>query len=79
MKNRRLWRNVERRLEPVAEDGVVIGYKWKESDPSLTSQLAERHNLLAPERVESYLEACRRAPLASEGTKRKWRRRLGLC
>lgn len=52
--------------------------KRKEYDPPLTEQLRERQNLLDSVRIESYLEACKRAPDAAEGTKRKWKRALGL-
>ena len=79
MKNERLWKNLGRKLEPVEENGEVIGAQWKKRDPSLGDQLAERHNMVDSERVEAYLEASRKAPNASEGTKRKWRRRLGLA
>ncbi len=78
MKNRRLWKNLERKLEPVEENGEVVGLRWKSRDPSLADQLAERRDLVDAERSEAYLEACRKAPHASEGTKRKWRRRLGF-
>ena len=78
MKNSRLWKNLAKKLEPVEEDGEVVGLRWKPQDPSLTSQLSERHNLVDSEKIESYLEACRRAPHASEGTKRKWRKALGM-
>lgn len=47
-------------------------------DPSLRDQMWERQNLLDSVRIESYLEACRKAPYASEGTKRKWKKALGL-
>jgi len=77
-KNAAIWRSVVRKLEPIEEGGVVVGLKSKTSDPSLLSQLAERTNLIDSEKAESYLEACRRAPNASTGTKRKWRRALGL-
>jgi hypothetical protein len=77
-KSHAIWRSVVRKLEPVEEDGEVVGLRWKTPDPSLTSQLAERHNLVDAERTEAYLEACRKAPGASPGTKRKWRKRLGF-
>lgn len=48
------------------------------SDPSLRDQLRSRRDLLDRIKIESYLEACRRAPGASEGTKKKWKRALGL-
>jgi hypothetical protein len=78
MKNERLWKNLAKKLEPVEENGEVVGLRWKSRDPSLGDQLAERRDLVDAERSEAYLEACRKAPHASEGTKRKWRRRLGF-
>ena len=71
--NLRIWKNILKKAVPV-EEGLAI----KPRDPSLRSQLRDRQNLLDSVRIESYLEACRKAPNASEGTKRKWKRALGL-
>lgn len=79
MKNNALWRSVARKLEPVEEDGEVTGWKFPTRDPSLGDQLAERKGMVDSTTIESYLEACKKAPHASEGTKRKWKRRLGLA
>lgn len=52
----------------------AVGFAPRRStDPSLRSQLAQRSNLVDSERVKAYLEACAKAPDASEGTKRKWK------
>jgi hypothetical protein len=64
MRSRRLWIELIKRQRP--------------RDPSLKDQLSERSNLVDSARAQSYLEACQRAPNASEGTKRKWKRALGL-
>lgn len=77
MKNERLWKNVARKLEPVKEQDEVVGYTWKKRDPSLRDQLAERKEVDS-EAYASYLNACTKAPHASEGTKKKWKRALGL-
>ena len=42
-------------------------------DPSLRDQLYHANNATA-----AYLDACRKAPDASSGTKAKWRRAVGL-
>ena len=50
-------------------------------DPSLRSQLGlikQMDPLNHPLQLQSYLEACSKAPDASEGTRRKWRKTLGL-
>jgi hypothetical protein len=50
-------------------------------DPSLASQLhliRQTDPLNHSLQLDSYLEACKKAPDASEGTKRKWRKSLGL-
>lgn len=47
-------------------------------DPSLGDQLKERKNLLDSVKLESYLEAVRKAPGASSGTRKKWKRSLGF-
>jgi len=52
-----------------------------ERDPSLLSQLAQIRGadpLNRPLQLQSYLEACQKAPGASEKTKRKWRKHLGV-
>lgn len=51
------------------------------ADPSVASQLRKAvraDSLNKPLLTEAYLEACRKAPEASEGTRRKWRRIIGL-
>ena len=50
--------------------------KRQNTDPSLRSQLYGRSNLVDSEKISAYLEACEKAPNASEGTKRKWRAAL---
>jgi hypothetical protein len=47
----------------------------RQMDKSLRDQLEERAGSSAD--ISSYLEACQRAPHASESTKRKWRKVLG--
>jgi len=48
-------------------------------DPSLRDQLCQLTATEQPAQwYDSYLDACRKAPDASEGTKRKWRRAIGL-
>lgn len=60
------------------ESGIVGFRQDKREDPSLRSQLRERRDLVDSERIAAYLQACQRAPNASEGTRRKWKRALGL-
>jgi hypothetical protein len=53
----------------------------KPPDPSLRSQLhqvMEADPLNKPFQIQCYLEALQKAPGASEGTKRKWRKTISL-
>jgi hypothetical protein len=79
------WRQILKNIDPT---GVVDGFGnvefgFKRRDPALGDQLAKRAEALGsldPQgRYQAYLDACGKAPLASEGTKAKWRRRLNLA
>ena len=72
----RVWKDFLDGFDPELGENGEVRLKPKQKDPSLLSQLRSRWNLVESERVKSYLEACARAPNASEGTKRKWRRAL---
>jgi hypothetical protein len=68
-------------MKPTSEDSGILGFTHPD-DPSLLRQLGERKlelgPLAGPSVLEAYLDACQKAPFASEDTKRKWRKRLGL-
>lgn len=78
------WRQIFKRLEATgAVDGLGgLEFRFKRVDPSLGSQLAARGEELGvldrQGKFEAYLDACQKAPHASEGTKRKWRKALDL-
>jgi len=78
MQWKRMWKEIVRKgtleLDENGDQVLVI----KPMDPSLRSQLRERANLLDRDKGSAYLEACGKAPNASEGTKRKWKKALGL-
>ena len=78
-KSNRLWKEILRGFEAtglVEAGGVEL--RQKQPDPSLKSQLIGRAQLDRQTRFQSYLDACQKAPGASAGTKRKWKRALGL-
>lgn len=78
MKWKRMWKEVVRKGElSLDEEGNQV-LTIKSPDPSLRDQLRERHNLLDSDRAFAYLQACGKAPNASEGTKKKWKKALGL-
>ena len=56
-----------------ARMALVPELEERRVDPSLRDQLRQANNATA-----AYLDACRKAPDASSGTKRKWRKVLGL-
>lgn len=58
------------------ENGDVKLVPKRSTDPSLLRQLQERSHLEPADQMKAYLDACQRAPNASEGTKRKWRKAL---
>lgn len=74
------------KFEAPLEEGQTIATHKAEihivpqfTDPSLRDQLYERSSLREGEQLQSYLNACEKAPHASEGTKRKWKRALGIA
>lgn len=61
--------------------GKQVWLNSQERDPSLRSQMyqvQEADPLNKAQNLQMYLDAAKKAPGASEGTKRKWRRALGL-
>jgi len=89
----RAWRTALRELQKAKSLGefqkrlVEVEARWAEMeqrkapDPSLRSQLQAvraANPFDPPLCTEAYFDACRKAPDASEGTKRKWRRAVGL-
>jgi len=71
------WKEIANGLEEVFEGGEIL-YKSKKKDPSLFEQLGERAGADAGLRLQSYLDACIKAPGASASTKRKWKKALGI-
>lgn len=58
-----------------------VSQVYVDADPSIASQLRRAvaaDPLNKPLLVEAYMEAVRICPDASQGTKRKWRRIIGL-
>jgi hypothetical protein len=80
MKLEALWKKVLRDYELTRDElvGSEPVLRQKLRDPSLRDQLLERQDLVDSERVKAYLESVVKAPNASEDTKRKWRKAVGL-
>jgi len=69
------WKEIMSGFEEVF-GGKEVVFKSVRRDPSLRSQLYERINEDAGLRLQSYLDACKKAPYASASTKRKWKEAL---
>ena len=50
----------------------------REVDPPLAAQLLPYVGSPPSDRFDAFMRLCQAAPSASSGTKRKWKRRLGL-
>lgn len=63
---------------------IKLRKQWKNAftgkryDPSLRDQLYERSALREGEQIMSLIDAAKKAPFASSGTRAKWRRSVGL-
>ncbi len=75
-KNARIWKDMLKGYHEELLENGERGLVQSPKDPSLLSQLRERSGLEPADQMKAYLEACQKAPNASEGTKRKWRKAL---
>lgn len=84
----RLWKEIEthshkyRTREPIKVGDKIIGWNVevheRYKDPSLRSQLYERRDLREGEQLKAYLQACSLEKWASQDTKNKWKKAVGL-
>ena len=75
---RALWKGYVKGLDISQDETGKLSVSERKRDPSLSEQLRKRQGLHPADLLESYLDACKKAPGASEATKRKWKKALGI-